>query len=674
MDNTKHNQSAAAQDSDDLIAELARLVAQDARNTSTRSDAYRREEPQFAPEPEPAEPVQSDFDQAEQSFGVPDRGEPQAEPEWGTREESQQADDELAGFDFGFDTAPQQGASTSQDDPIAELIADAEVEAYDRDFSQEDSSWPEDTSQELQPQDEEVASQRHDDFTVSAVAQPSVSYTQDRDPLSEIEALIGEAARVNSGDAGFSGRRVRSSFLDDTPTDEAVNTAESAILAAAAATGATVRRHEPAVEPETWPTPQEAARDEFHSEPMAGDGEFTPAAERIPDPLFAASRDDAAPETRQEDYEYDEEEVAYDTERPRRRINGFVLPIAAGVAVVALIGGMYFTFFSGPPEPGEAPVLTADAQPLKEDVEPAPDQTAANDSVVFNEIEGNTAAPEEEALVSRDQTGGASGAEVAQVLAPEEGETELANRPVRTVTVRPDGTIVQADDSVAGSNVLPVERPDVPAVPNSTLTADPIGEAIAEAMAGGETAEATGAEQVAALNAPASALGDAATGATAQGATTDLGDAATDEATVVEGDATAPRPIPRPAGLTAPTNTAASAAPAAPAPAESTVALAPTQAQTPAAPAPATSAPANVGAWVQLSSQRTEEDARGGIPTLQARYGALFNGATPEVSRVDLGERGIYYRVRLPQPTLAEANSVCGAILAQGGDCFVMDN
>lgn len=672
MDNTKHNQPAAAQDSDDLIAELARLVAHDARNTSARSDTYRREEPQFAPEPAPVEPAQSDFYQAEQSFGEPGQEELAAEPEWQPEAVPQQASDQLPGFDFGFGTAQGHEAASSQGDPIAELIADAEVEAYDRDFAQEGTDWTQDSGLELPSQETAEVSHGYDraeDFSLTAVAQPAAPYAPDRDPLSEIEALIGEAARVDAGDAGMSGRRVRSSFLDDTPTDEAVNAAESAILAAAAATGASVRRNEPAVEPESWLTPQQAQRDEFESQPKAEDSAFAPSADRIPEPLFAASAmDGAAHGAGQDEVEYDEEEAEYEAERPRRRINGFVLPIAAGVAIVALIGGVYFTFFSGPPEPGEAPVLTADAQPLKEEVEPTQAETAASESVVFNEIEGNTASPEDEALVSRDQTDGASGAEVAQAIASGEGEAELANRPVRTVTVRPDGTIVQAEDSVAGSNVLPVERPDVPAVPNSTLTADPIGEAIAQAMSGEGTTAADQGQQIAALEAPASTTGAPIT-------STD--NAATDDAATSADGAVVPRPIPRPAGLAASGNTAADMAPITPTiptTPESTVALAPTQTQPAATPAPTASTPSNVGAWVQLSSQRTEEEAQGGIPTLQAQYGSLFNGATPEVSRVDLGERGIYYRVRLPQPTLAEANTVCGAILAQGGDCFVMDN
>src|SRR5690606_9649731 len=121
----------------------ARLVAQDARNTSAHSGAYRREEPQVAPETTPDEPVQNDFYQAEQSFGEPtDREEPQPEPEWPAQDEPQPADDQTANFDFGFGAVEEPTSGASEADPIAELIADAEVEAYDRDFEQ-DGEWAE---------------------------------------------------------------------------------------------------------------------------------------------------------------------------------------------------------------------------------------------------------------------------------------------------------------------------------------------------------------------------------------------------------------------------------------------------------------------------------------------------------------------------------------------------
>jgi hypothetical protein len=54
------------------------------------------------------------------------------------------------------------------------------------------------------------------------------------------------------------------------------------------------------------------------------------------------------------------------------------------------------------------------------------------------------------------------------------------------------------------------------------------------------------------------------------------------------------------------------------------------------------------------------------------RFGPLFGGANLEVQRVDLGERGIYYRVRVPANSLQEANSICTNVKAAGGDCFTM--
>jgi hypothetical protein len=675
MNDTKHNPANAGQDSDDLIAELARLVAQDARTAAAPASAYQPVEPQVSAQDEPVQPAEDDFFEADPGFGAPQdfaaQDENQAERVEPSPDSGQS--DAMPAFDFGFGTAHQVSVDDQQTsgDPIANLIADAEVETYESDSSQDQDWGNHDAPLPAEPEPAPSYAdyeRRDDEFSDAAPVTPA-----DRDPLGDIEALIGEAARANSGDAGLpAGRRVKSSFLDGVETDAAVDAAESAILAAAAATGSSVRRVEPANDPEDWlvapaPAPRQA---EERPEPTF---EPQPSQERfIPDPLLtspATPQPEPAAETASEYADDDYAEEAYAEEqvaprRSRRGLGGFIFPIAAGAVIFALIGGGYFAFFSGPGDPGEAPVLTADAQPLKEDAPPSQTESAASDSVVFSEIEGNSTSPEDEALVSRDQTNGASGAQVAEVLAPEEGETALANRPVRTVTVRPDGTIVQATDSVAGSNVLPVERPDVPAVPNSTLTSDPIGAAIAQAIAGSETAEAAVGTEIAAADASEAVLG-AGVAETAESNEA----AVTTPAEVAD----APRPIPRPAGLTTQTTAATTPAAASAAPTIETVAAA-TPAQTTPAPAAAPTPASNVGAWVQLSSQRSEADAQADIPSLQSRYGTLFNGATPEVSQVDLGERGIYYRVRLPQPTFAQANSVCSAIQGQGGDCFVLNN
>lgn len=690
MNDTKHNPPAAGQDSDDLIAELARLVAQDARTAAAPPSTPRREEPAFRHEPqfeapaEPVEPEQDDYYEAEDSFGATDPYQPESasQPEevFEPQRDSGQGDI-VPVFDFGFGTAQQTGTpeGPASDDPIADLIADAEVEAYDRDYSQDEWAEHDDPlPAEAEPVPVSYEGYERADETFSGGA--TAGSERGSDPLHDIEALIGEAARANSGDGGLpAGRRVKSSFLDDDKTDAAVDAAESAILAAAAATGAPLRHVEPASDPEDWlvaPAPRqpETRQAETRTEPAFEPHQPAPQ-QFIPDPLFAApvqprsetEEQNEALEYEDEDYVddgYGDDAYAAEEMEPRRArrqgLGAFVVPVAAGAVILALIGGAYFAFFSGPGEPGEAPVLTADSGPLKEEATPTPNESAASDSVVFSEIEGNSASPDDEELVSRDQTNGASGAQVAQALAPEDGETALANRPVRTVTVRPDGTIVQADDSVAGSNVLPVERPDVPAVPNSTLTADPIGEAIAQAMAGDAGAEP-------ANPAPVAETVDAAPVAGAADATETAQTAVTAPST----NGNAPVPIARPAGLSG--QTSAASTPAA-APATETVAAATPAPATPAPAAAAATPAANVGAWVQLSSQRSEADAQADIPSLQSRYGSLFNGATPEVSQVDLGERGIYYRVRLPQPSFDQANSVCTAIQGQGGDCFVLNN
>lgn len=651
MDTTKQNPLAQAQESDDLIAELARLVAKDARTQSVNSAVYSQPEPepQANHEPHPAHPTVYQ----ESWVDEPTIREP-VEPVLA------QADRRAAPepvFDFGFIERPsaerndhEVEPAPQEHDPIAELIASVEQDNFTQDeqveeddllvadpvrsdfadFGYEVTPAPEPNFSEFVEPVASPAEQREP----QAHAQPS-NGLDDRDPLSEIEALIGEAARM-SVSAGNEGRKVRSSFLDtndyqDIKADRAVDAAESAILAAAAASGAQLSRVKPLEDPRLEPELVTEFDEELY-QPQASVDE---------------------PELADHAFEQEEAQVARTRRRP-----GIIVPAVAGAVIVALLAGGYFLFLAPSPVPSEAPVLTANAGDIKEIPENTSTPTTASESVIFNEIDGNTVPPESEALVSRDQTNGATGADVGSVIGAEEGEIVLANRPVRTVTVRPDGTIVSGNDSIAGSNILPVERPDVPAVPNSSLTSDPIGEAIAAAIAD---------ESVSTL-APTSTV---ATTQTSPVATTPAQTSAPETqvpaatATTVVDPANIPRPIPRPSGLSAPQS-----APVA------QVATTPIQppAATPAPVQTPVATPGNVGAWVQLSSQRSEEAARSGIPSLQSRYGALFNGAELDVSRVDLGDRGVYYRVRLPQPTMADANAVCNAIKGQGGDCFVLNN
>ncbi|TCT02850.1 SPOR domain-containing protein [Aquabacter spiritensis] len=78
---------------------------------------------------------------------------------------------------------------------------------------------------------------------------------------------------------------------------------------------------------------------------------------------------------------------------------------------------------------------------------------------------------------------------------------------------------------------------------------------------------------------------------------------------------------------------------------------------------------------VQVSSQRTEADALGSWKVLQGRYPQLLGAYTASVRKADLGERGIYYRAQVgPFAGRDDANTLCNALRAQGGDCVVTRN
>ena len=144
--------------------------------------------------------------------------------------------------------------------------------------------------------------------------------------------------------------------------------------------------------------------------------------------------------------------------------------IGMGVAAVLLLAaglGLYWVVNMGRVSTaGAAPELTADTTPVKvKPKAPAKVATDAAKSPVLAKMDGNTSTSSEQ-LVSTDQTNGGN---VSRDVTPTAADSEsgLANRKVRTVTVRPDGTIVSGDDALAGGEALPIDRPNVPSVPSA---------------------------------------------------------------------------------------------------------------------------------------------------------------------------------------------------------------
>jgi len=77
--------------------------------------------------------------------------------------------------------------------------------------------------------------------------------------------------------------------------------------------------------------------------------------------------------------------------------------------------------------------------------------------------------------------------------------------------------------------------------------------------------------------------------------------------------------------------------------------------------------------WVvQVASTRSETDARAVWTTLQRKYPGLVSGRYADVKRVDLDDKGIYYRTRVAGLTdKSAAQSLCNSFKAAGQACFV---
>jgi sporulation related protein len=82
------------------------------------------------------------------------------------------------------------------------------------------------------------------------------------------------------------------------------------------------------------------------------------------------------------------------------------------------------------------------------------------------------------------------------------------------------------------------------------------------------------------------------------------------------------------------------------------------------------------GAYVvQVSSQRSDTDARAAFRVLQAKYPMLLASYLPMIYRSDLGDKGVFYRAAVgPFQTPEEASQFCGDLKTAGGQCVVQRN
>ncbi|MCX5519616.1 SPOR domain-containing protein [Kaistia defluvii] len=349
-----------------------------------------------------------------------------------------------------------------------------------------------------------------------------------------------------------------------------------------------------------------------------------------------------------EDDSYDERHARADRfAEPRRSRKGLVIAavvlgvvLAGGLGALALKGGGTSTDGAprviaadeGPTKvqpaatPGDtevaqnkliydraSPELAGDEQLVLPDDGPIDEAPASNESAASREISRIIlpGAPGDSANPSSidDLTGGAAAAPAAP------SDADAGPRKVRTVVVKPDGTIIssEAQPRNAGSQT----DSSVPARPATPVATSP------EPAAPAETSNATA-------------------------------------------DADPEAPVD-----TAPPKDVSQLEAPAPAPAKPRAQPAPAA----AAPAAATRAPASGGFVVQVASQRSEEAAIASFKAMQRKYPSVFGSQEPNVVRADLGAKGIYYRARVgPMATRDQAVSFCESLRAAGGDCIVQKN
>lgn len=92
------------------------------------------------------------------------------------------------------------------------------------------------------------------------------------------------------------------------------------------------------------------------------------------------------------------------------------------------------------------------------------------------------------------------------------------------------------------------------------------------------------------------------------------------------------------------------------------------------APRPMTAAPPmTAGDYVvQVTAGQNQNEALRAFGKLQRRFPQLLGGYLPNIQKVDLGAKGVWYRVRVgPMGQRTAAVSFCNQLKAAGGDCLI---
>lgn len=719
----------------ELLTTAPDATADDFRKPSERADAGHAPEPlELTPVEDDSLDEDGDMDAFARALGLPDDAAEDTDPDGqapaeDAPEDEPRAEDHLSGDDLADDdpvpadeddVARQDDgvlADADGDDDASEAEADAApqpvfpelasrgrraVPSFRFDLKGADSAVPTEPEAPAKPRDRDL------DFDLPGFGSP--------DPWSAWPAGPQQAAKTGAtGAAAAGGSRVAEQLEDALFREDPAAPEPPRALAG-----------RPALTHDDWPT------------------DTSGAAAGVPD---AADDDDAY---KYDDAYYDEAEPEWDADehglpphslgemdaalglaepsrRGRRKLGR---PVAALVLLLLLAGGGYaaYSLLGGAEEAadGPPPVIQADADGVKVMADGASETDGGK--TVYDRVGEE---PAESGRLVRSQEVPIDPTQSAGVDDPI--SSPLLPKRVRTVVVRPDGTIIPADelDAAQGQTdalVAPSGADTVSGDGASEVTTSPTPIADTAPDAAGATAQAEpAAEDTAGTSLPGVDVGEETDSAATETDAVPATEQALSPIRTSERIAAppSPAPTPRPAAsegtrtvstsrVTAPqqsgplslvpdapaasatTPTATLPSPSRPAAPEAvgdrvspavlaaqnqranqpqtqtqgtqTAAVAPA-----ATPAPAAAAP--TGDWaVQVSSQRTADQARAAYQQLQRRFPGVLGGREPAIQSADLGDRGTFYRVRLPTQTRDAANQLCAELKAAGGDCFVGRN
>jgi hypothetical protein len=326
-----------------------------------------------------------------------------------------------------------------------------------------------------------------------------------------------------------------------------------------------------------------------------------------------------------------EDEDYYDDVPPRRRMGILAVAAVFALAVIGTAGAFGYRALFGSVSSGPPPVIKADTTPSKI----VPDSKKNAQAKLINDRVGETAG---EKLVSREeQPIDLPDKPVGMLTQSSASPTSPAAAPAGSVQPPAPGSGIIAGTEPKAVHTITI-RPDRPMVASAGATAIP------NLPSAPETTSMPAAEPTPVAPQPARAPEPAA-----------------------QPDPPARHTASAPHRASPASNAPLSLSPNAATPAPA--AAAPPPARTAAARSDAAAAG---GYAVQISSRRNEADAEAAFRTLQAKFPGQLGGHQPLIRRVDLGEKGVYYRAMVgPFGNADEASKLCSDLKAAGGSCFV---